>query len=211
MDIGIADNAAYFVFDLAYQYFLTFGNLDSYILDAPRIDFVSKNREGLFSLLGYYSIFLLAAHVGKLILVQRKTNDVHGFNYYRLSLLLKNLSLMGLVSAILWFFDIQISRRQANLAYVFFYSFVILFNVTIYFVIQYFGPANTRVPELVLAINRNQLAFFLAANLLTGLINMSIDTLQVSDTLALGILLVYILALCGLAQYLHLNRIYLKL
>jgi hypothetical protein len=48
------------------------------------------------------------------------------------------------------------------------------------------GPAAALVPgpHILLAINRNMLAMFLVANLMTGAINLSIDTLAVGDAAA---------------------------
>jgi hypothetical protein len=47
--------------------------------------------------------------------------------------------------------------------------------------------------------NRSMLQLFLVANLLTGCINLSIDTLNVGDSAAIGIVALYTVALCGLA------------
>jgi phosphatidylinositol glycan class W len=47
------------------------------------------------------------------------------------------------------------------------------------------------VPRVFESLNRNQLALFLFANLATGLINMSIDTLSLTETPSLIILGLY--------------------
>jgi len=49
------------------------------------------------------------------------------------------------------------------------------------------------------AINKNGLAVFLAANLLTGLINVSIRTMYVGDRIAIVVLVAYSAALSSLA------------
>ena len=56
------------------------------------------------------------------------------------------------------------------------------------------------VPGLLQAVNANMLLTFLAANVLTGLINMGIDTLGVSDWAARGIVACYMLCLCFMAD-----------
>ena len=55
------------------------------------------------------------------------------------------------------------------------------------------------MPPLLEAINKNGLAVFLAANLLTGLINVSIRTMYVSDRMAIIVLVAYSSVLCSIA------------
>ncbi|KIM24843.1 hypothetical protein M408DRAFT_331516 [Serendipita vermifera MAFF 305830] len=54
-------------------------------------------------------------------------------------------------------------------------------------------------PELLEGFNRNGLVIFLLANVLTGIINLSIETIYMPDGTALGILGAYLLFLCGFA------------
>ncbi|KAG8819578.1 Glucosaminyl phosphatidylinositol (GlcN-PI) nositol acylation protein [Serendipita sp. 399] len=54
-------------------------------------------------------------------------------------------------------------------------------------------------PELLEAINKNGLVIFLLANLLTGLINLTIPTIYLSDSAAMGILGLYLFVLCVFA------------
>lgn len=68
--------------------------------------------------------------------------------------------------------------------------------------------STSRVLE---AFNRNGLAIFLAANLLTGLVNLTIPTLFVSNLQAMGILLLYASALTGLAVGLDVYDISIKM
>jgi glucosaminylphosphatidylinositol acyltransferase len=49
------------------------------------------------------------------------------------------------------------------------------------------------------AVNRNQLAFFILANLLTGAINLSIRTIYAPAPVATAVILGYMLLLLGLA------------
>ena len=56
------------------------------------------------------------------------------------------------------------------------------------------------VPRLLQAVNANMLPVFLAANMLTGLINLSMDTLSVSDWTARAIVACYMLCLCSAAN-----------
>ncbi|KAJ3074245.1 Glucosaminyl phosphatidylinositol (GlcN-PI) nositol acylation protein [Podochytrium sp. JEL0797] len=70
-----------------------------------------------------------------------------------------------------------------------------------------------RTPLVFDAVNRNQLAVFLVANILTGLVNLSMDTLAVDNLSAFFVLWVYLSVVVGMAVWwnemgwtLNLNR-----
>jgi hypothetical protein len=91
---------------------------------------------------------------------------------------------------------------QANVSYVLFYSMAISINFLLFFLIEYFwSPQGTTglIPSFLAGINKNQLLFFLVANLGTGFVNMSFDTLNVPDFNAAVILMVYLFVLCFLS------------
>ena len=70
---------------------------------------------------------------------------------------------------------------------------------------------STSQQSLILtAVNRNQLAIFLLANLATGAVNMLTNTLTASDATAFAILTAYVAALTGVAAILHKREITLK-
>ena len=52
---------------LGYQFALTQYNASQFVFYAPRIDFVSANREGLFSLIGYFSMQIVGIGLGRLL------------------------------------------------------------------------------------------------------------------------------------------------
>ncbi|KAK7472222.1 Glucosaminyl phosphatidylinositol (GlcN-PI) nositol acylation protein, variant 2 [Stygiomarasmius scandens] len=62
-------------------------------------------------------------------------------------------------------------------------------------------------PPLLEAINKNGLVLFLVANLLTGVINLSIPTMYASDTFAMVILGGYTWVICALAWWTRRRRI----
>lgn len=64
--------------------------------------------------------------------------------------------------------------------------------------------------RLMLAFNRNMLALFLIANLLTGAVNLSINTLAVGSWAARVIVGVYMLLLCSIAVLLDKHGITVK-
>jgi phosphatidylinositol glycan class W len=90
---------------------------------------------------------------------------------------------------------------QASLSYI---LWVAAYNTTFlfgYLVIEIclFSPTGSPVPPLLEAINANGLAVFLAANLLTGLVNVLMRTMYISDSVAMVVLVVYSSSLCSIA------------
>jgi phosphatidylinositol glycan class W len=49
---------------VTYQFALTYGGLGEYILNAPRLTLFSANKEGIFSSIGYFSLYLVAVSMG---------------------------------------------------------------------------------------------------------------------------------------------------
>ena len=91
-----------------YQYSLATG-VEEFIMHSPRIDFLSMNREGIFSLAGFYSLFLLAAQVGKECLPIAKTS------HEKLSALVKYFALYSAsLYLLLEVYGIPVSRRMVN-------------------------------------------------------------------------------------------------
>ncbi|KAL3994889.1 GWT1 family protein [Acanthocheilonema viteae] len=62
---------------LTYQYFLTKQNLQEYLISnkTKRKDFVSKNREGIFSFCGYLSIYYLASAIASFLFTEISHHD----------------------------------------------------------------------------------------------------------------------------------------
>ena len=75
---------------------------------------------------------------------------------------------------------------------------------------------NTKAPVspcmcLISAVNYNLLAYFLIANVLTGAVNLSIETISAPPLLAFGVLNVYLLVLHAVVMVLYRCKILLKL
>ena len=64
---------------------------------------------------------------------------------------------------------------------------------------------------VISAVDYNQLLFFVAANILTGLVNVSVDTLHAGPLQSLTILLLYMLVIVGTFVLLHTHRTKVKL
>ena len=155
---------------LMYTFILRYFGLEDWILNAPRIDFVSMNREGIFSFLGYYSLFLLAAQLGNRLFKSKPSHI--------LKMLIKELvlghALFFIFTEIL---PLRVSRRMANLPYVLWIYNIAVFLIFGLVIINRVVGSSGRAPMLFDAINRNQLVIFLFANLLTGAVNLSINTI----------------------------------
>ncbi|BGP18836.1 hypothetical protein JCM10213_003491 [Rhodosporidiobolus nylandii] len=118
-----------------------------------------------------------------------------------------------------WVSGIEVSRQLANLPYVlwivaFNTSFIFLYLVVHLVVASLYPPTSPRAassataaPAIFEAINRNGLAVFLIANLLTGLTNVSIKTMYASDATALVVLTAYSGSVVALAWTLRRKRV----
>ncbi|KAM0329343.1 hypothetical protein ACHAQA_004649 [Verticillium albo-atrum] len=202
------------ILSVLYQVVLESTPLKAYILTAPRVDLLSANREGIFSFFGYLAIFLTGQDTGMYILPRninaRSTSDPAT---QRTTLLLTMAvwtsiwsGLYFLATSYTWGDGLDVSRRLANLPYVLwvaaFNSGQILFYClvdTLFFPAFYHATDAksereaylTATSRVVRAYNRNGLALFLLANLLTGLVNMTVPTLDVGPPAAMGILIAY--------------------
>jgi phosphatidylinositol glycan class W len=217
---------------IAYQIVLETTSLKAFILTAPRTNLLSQNREGIFSFIGYLSIFLAGLATGQYILPRSLTSSLTGIKA-RKRLLLTLVSwaviwslLFLLSTEFTYGLDLAVSRRLANLPY---FLWISAFNTTqitffclvetVFFPAAYkssggeaeeeaYRQSTSRVLE---AFNRNGLAIFLVANLLTGAVNLGVKTLYVGSLQAMGILLGYAAVLTGLAIGLDAYSISIKM
>ncbi|KAK5109333.1 hypothetical protein LTR62_007102 [Meristemomyces frigidus] len=119
-----------------------------------------------------------------------------------------------------------VSRRMANLSYIvwvccFNTAQLLLFNVVERVMFPNVYKAKDRATEkqrirdatsrVMHAFNRNGLALFLLANLLTGAINMGFQTWHMDDVSAMVVLVSYIAALCGVGLLLDHYDVSIKL
>ena len=204
-----------FLLGSTYQLLLEFTDLKAYILTAPRTDLLSQNREGVFSFSGYLAIFLAGQAIGLHILSRYPTKNSSPSEAFaqqaRLPIILMMWSLLWggmyvIATSYRYGFNLRVSRRLANLPYVLWVATFNSAQLTIFcFVETCCFPGLNRAtsgnverkeglratPRVLKAFNRNGLAIFLAANLLTGVINITVDTLSMTQTQAMGILLSY--------------------
>ncbi|XP_046571709.1 phosphatidylinositol-glycan biosynthesis class W protein-like [Haliotis rubra] len=207
-----------------YQYSLT--SLTTYILHGAdgrgtRAGLLDANREGLFSCIGYLAIYFAGVEIGSYIF--RKRHTVREWVLV-LSVFI-SMSLLSWIGLGIVSYTVQpVSRRLANAPYYIWLialSFQMLAvnlagDITVTCVQSLHtrdGRENKKFADdlsstcLLSAINYNGLLYFLAANLLTGLVNMSVQTLYVPPSLAVTIISVYIAVLSGLIMLLYRRKI----
>ncbi|KAI1374265.1 GPI-anchored wall transfer protein 1 [Hypoxylon crocopeplum] len=217
-----------------YQVVLESTSLKAFILAAPRTDLFSMNREGICSFVGYLAIFLAGQDFGMFVL-PRSINPRSGTSNVsqRITLLLTMTVWTG-IWTVLYFFTtnftygagLDVSRRLANLPYV---LWIAAFNsaqllaccaIESVFFPSFYNAVDakteqeayeTATSKVLRSYNRNGLAIFLLANLLTGLVNMTVPTLDVGPSVAMGILVGYAAVLTTAAVVLDTLNISIKL
>ena len=195
---------------LVYQYFLSHAGLQNLIEEAPRkcadeesllCNLFMANREGILGCIGYVSLYLISECIGSKVLWNTSTKAVDT---------VKQLTYASGTVLLLWrivvAMGIPISRRSTNLGFVL-WSLVVNLPLSTLILIIY--KRHQRVTFLARLVNKHGLACFIVANLLTGIVNLSINTLEASDGTAVTILLAYLTAvglfvmlLDGILEYL---------
>nr|GMD76282.1 GWT1 protein [Ipomoea batatas] len=170
---------------LGYQVLLLLG-LNEYLLSDKRgADLISQNKEGIFSIFGYWSLYLVGVQLGNFLFFENHANSSLRTNKWaRIRVWVLSLS-FWLLTYILDRHVERVSRRMCNLAYV---TLVLAQNLQVLGIIML---SRHKLSALEEAFDQNLLASFLLANVLTGLVNLSVDTLFVSSVSALAILQVY--------------------
>ncbi|KAL1304332.1 hypothetical protein AAFC00_000733 [Neodothiora populina] len=235
-----------------YEMSFWYSDVGLYIISAPRVDFFSSNREGIYSFIGYLGIFLAGQGIG----IEALRRDVDVFtpmtsedewvasvlggdesvakvratrNHNSLLKLAKWTGIWLAVYVLLvgpYGPRLTVSRRLANLPYL---AWVCVFNcwqLLMFRAIEGYAfpmlyKASNKTEErkrcakatskVLHAFNRNGLAVFLVANLLTGVVNMNLATLDMSDVASMGVLVGYMLILTAFALTLDHFNISIKL
>lgn len=184
---------------VVYEIMLNCGLADWIISDAPRDTLFSANREGFLSLIGYESIFLYSLSMKWHLSVFMKKHHLIN-NMFSLVITSSSAIALFLLTIIVRSF-FGISRRLANSGYVYWTlsisSYLLAMSIIIEngisIILQKFGRLNKldSISLIIDSINNNLLFFFLFANIVTGIINMSIFTLKINTFFSLIILTLY--------------------
>eukprot|EP01128_Nolandella_sp_AFSM9_P009568 TRINITY_DN6175_c0_g1_i1.p1 TRINITY_DN6175_c0_g1~~TRINITY_DN6175_c0_g1_i1.p1 ORF type:complete len:458 (+),score=83.86 TRINITY_DN6175_c0_g1_i1:54-1427(+) len=177
---------------LNYQFALTMLGYEDYILNAPRLSFLSMNKEGIASCFGFTAIFLIGSQVGfylNLFVKKRKPSS-----WYQLVIGLLVTALGFYIAGVVteYHFEIPPSRKLANATYVFYAVSTSLVPLALLLLIDvYVLPKNTVLTNSISRRRHMQLITFLSANLLTGAINLSMYTLFAPFHISVDILFLY--------------------
>ncbi|XP_030755072.1 uncharacterized protein At4g17910 isoform X2 [Sitophilus oryzae] len=174
-----------------------------------RTNLISANKEGIVSSVGYVSLYLFSLYFSYSL---NKMKTQHNKNKLFFIWIINSLLITCFCT-----YKFEVSRRLANCGYIAWILFIAI-SMTWLFYLWDSLKKNSFVnfnlnccPFILEAINSNGLIFFLVANVLTGLVNLTITTNLVSSMNSLIILIVYMLINCGLASVLYSSKIKLKL
>jgi glucosaminylphosphatidylinositol acyltransferase len=159
-------------------------------------------------LLGYVGLHLAAVALGQWLHTKPGHKTVNCLA--TVSSLSASMWLIALLSA-------PPSRRVANLSYV---GWILGYGTTmlaLFLLVHIVSTAlgvlcngHVYMPSILTSINYNSLAFFLLANLLTGVINMSVPTLYVAPIGSLLVVSIYMFLTTFTIYKLYLNRFKFK-
>ncbi|XP_052808580.1 phosphatidylinositol-glycan biosynthesis class W protein-like isoform X2 [Mya arenaria] len=193
--------------------------------DRSRKGFIDANREGLISTIGFIGFYFIGVNFGRFLMKNRETVGDW----------LKCLCTLLFVCCLSWM-SLQVSnvllgkpsRRLANLPYALSMICIITSGIVqhiIYDIVvaccrpvvqrDTYGDSDPDSKDdirclLLEAVNYNGLLFFLVANLLTGLVNLAIDTKLYSSGGAFFVLTVYMFMLSATSLILYKNKISFK-
>ncbi|CAG2178339.1 unnamed protein product [Oppiella nova] len=198
-------------YGLHWNFFFTLGltkiclncGLSEFIQNDYRIGLFAANKEGILSLLGNISL-----HQIKL--------------WFKLAVQLFILSLIFIILMDLSHNYIEnTSRREVNLSFVFWMIALNSIFIGLEFAIQalihclqhlnVFSSDESHRSIIFSAVGYSGMLLFLVSNLLTGLVNFTIDTISCSDLTAFAIILTYSLVLCFIAIFCFQYKIQIKI
>ncbi|PKI46873.1 hypothetical protein CRG98_032684 [Punica granatum] len=193
---------------IAYQSCLLQG-LNVYLLSSERgTDIISQNKEGIFSIFGYWGMYLIGVQLGHYLFFGSNSSGTLRSKQWTRSRLWILTLLFWLLTVVIDKHVERASRRMCNLAYV---TFVLAQNLQVLAIFSLSDfVAGSQSSALQDAFNRNLLGSFLLANILTGVVNLLVDTIFVSSLTALSILSLYAYTLAIVSGILDFYGIRLK-
>jgi len=163
--------------------------------------FFSVNREGIFSSIGYLCVYLGAASLGKMFLYSRK-DGAESFGHWVRDAVSMTGALWALTVCLHDNLELA-SRRAANAAYI---AWILAYNMQVivaFTVLRRLDGRQTTASRVVTSVSRNQLFVFLLSNILTGGVNLAMDTTRASTSTAWFVMSAYLATVLGCARVLR--------
>jgi phosphatidylinositol glycan class W len=170
------------------------------------MNFIDANREGIFSLGGYVCLYLIGIYIGRLVMTNERDQR---FEYMAIRFTISTIVLCGI--------SFNPSRKLCNLSYISSTAGLASMCMAGFSLVQWLLLRKGLYIESVLLKNVNQkgLDTFLFANVLTGIINLNIKTIDASEFVALAIIFIYMFMVTAFAYFspslIKLTMKYLKL
>ena len=159
--------------------------------DSALCHLFAANREGILGCIGYAALYLMIEFIAHKC-IWSQADSFSSMVWATLTVFLVWRLLVDVVG-------LDVSRRTTNAVFCVWTLFVSCLQLTaIGYILQRKDLSVTPSPVFE-AINKHGMLVFVIANLLTGLVNLSINTLEVSDGMALGILAIYMSAISVVA------------
>ena len=203
-----------------YQLYLSLGGGQDFIENGSRYCGHNKwlcnayvaNREGILGIIGYLGLRLMSESMAryciwitttKVVGEESKSSSMMAATDLH-SLRQRRLFISSVFCWIAHFFltfvsDVPNSRRSTNVSFI---TWSLAQNTSqlclIHFVMTRENSLDT-APRILNCINRFGLPVFFVSNILTGLVNLLVDTMHSSNEKALFVLSIYLGAVCGLA------------
>eukprot|EP01029_Cantina_marsupialis_P030518 TRINITY_DN8294_c0_g1_i1.p1 TRINITY_DN8294_c0_g1~~TRINITY_DN8294_c0_g1_i1.p1 ORF type:complete len:441 (-),score=58.33 TRINITY_DN8294_c0_g1_i1:55-1377(-) len=195
-----------------HQWLLEHYNVFQFALNNPRETFFEQNFEGIISLPGYSALMLIM--LGSCYTLAKAFG---GNTDYEIIVASRRAMRLSLFQVIIWItlavvscYYYPPSRRLVNCSYVICivaYSFIQMSSVIL---IQSIVRPTIMAQQFISDISADMLGVFLIANLLTGAVNMTIDTHAQSNPVAMAILFCYLFVLFGVLRIYRSKNIRLK-
>jgi len=177
---------------LVAQHFVTARFQPWVLADTSRATFLDANKETAVAMLGHFAVYGLAAVLAKIL--RKSSPSKRG----TLQLLCVSLLAAAVCACVCTLVAPPPSRRLMNPSSVLWVMLLLLLIITLSeCVVQYHQYMGQELPLLVQVINRNMFMFFLGSNLLTGAVNLLINTLAVGDATCVLILTLYMTLVCS--------------
>lgn len=158
-----------------------------------RDNFIDANREGIFSLPGYVCLYLIGVFIGRFIISRERLKQYRSISLY-----------MFIAMVVLCAMNFRPSRKLCNFGYISSTTGLACMCLSCFSLTHYLFLRRNYLTEssLLKHVNQKGLDAFLFANILTGIVNLSIQTIDTWPLIALSILFFYMICVTLFAYFL---------